>query len=236
MGDDSADLSGVPYSGAGVRARCPFADTCLALSRGQSGARAASEAAALALKKFERGMECEGGNVPEDEAERGKDVVSTRFGGGEAVLAEAVILRVDPPKIEMSAPAMNGISGSRVCDELVEFAAVSFTCCFPCCDLERAETKMVVCIGEVVGEVTPAIGIKSVAHEEGEEGLFAACRLVPLKAASFVLAGSSPEEGGLRKRDAHFLIADRRRMIHQNAEVSVYTEDRESEPKWTSMH
>lgn len=113
---------------------------------------------------------------------------------------------------------------------------MSFACCLPCPDLEGAETKMVVCLGEVVREVTPAVEIKSVAHEEAEEGLFAACRLVPLKAASFVLAGSGPEVGGLGKRDADFLIADGRWMVHKNAEIGVYAEDGESEPRWTSMH
>ena len=90
---------------------------------------------------------------------------------------------------------------------------------------------MVVCLGEVVGKMVPAVEIKSVAHEEAEEGLFAACRLAPLKAASFILAGSSPEAMRLRKRDADFLIADGRWMVHKNAEIGVYAEDRESEPR-----
>jgi hypothetical protein len=84
--------------------------------------------------------------------------------------------------------------------------------------------------------VTPAIEIKSVAHDEAEEGLFAACWLVPLKAASFVLTGSGPEERGLGKRDADFLIADGRWIVHQNAKIGVYAEDREGEPRLTRAH
>lgn len=209
MCDDAGDLSSVPYRGAGVGGRNPGAEACFVFSRVHGGARAAFEAAAVALEEFERGMECEGGSVPEYETERGKDVVSTGCGGGEVVLAEqVVILRADPPNIEMDAPELGGISRRRVCDELVRFTAVSFTCCFPCSDLEGAENKMVVCLGEVVGKLAPTVKIKSVAHENAEEGLFAACRLVPLKAASFILAGSGPEVGGLGKRDADFLMAD----------------------------
>lgn len=168
--------------------------------------------------------------MPESEAERGKYVVSTGCGGREVVLAElAVILHADPPELQMSAVDLNGISRNRVCDELVRFADMSFACCFPYSDLEGAETKMVVCLGEAVGKVTSAVQIKSIAHEKAEGGFFTASRLVPLKAASFVLVSSGPELGGLGKRDHDFLITDGRRMVHKNAEMSVYAEDRESE-------
>lgn len=72
MCDDAGDLGGIPNRSAGVWGRNPGAEACLVFARGHIGARAAFEAAALALKKFERGMECEGRNVPEDEAEWAK--------------------------------------------------------------------------------------------------------------------------------------------------------------------
>lgn len=90
---------------------------------------------------------------------------------------------------------------------------------------------MIVCLGKLVGEVAPAAEIKSIAHKGAEEGLFAACRLIPLKVTSFILAGSGPEAGGLGKRDADLLIADGRRVVNKNAEIGVYTENRESEPR-----
>ena len=60
MCDDAGDLGGVLYSGAGVGGCSPGAETCSCFLRGYSGARAAFKAAALALEKFEGGMECEG--------------------------------------------------------------------------------------------------------------------------------------------------------------------------------
>jgi hypothetical protein len=113
---------------------------------------------------------------------------------------------------------------------------VGFACCFPYSNLEGAETKMIVRFTEMVGQVASVVGIKSIAHEKAEEGLFAACRFVPLKVASFVIAGSGPEAGGLGERDADFLVADGRWMVHNNAEVGVYAENRKSEPRWTGMH
>lgn len=95
---------------------------------------------------------------------------------------------------------------------------------------------MVVRLGEVVGEVAPTVQIKSVAHEDAEESFFAACRLIPLKAASLVLAGSCPEVGGLGKRDADFLVADGGWMVRKKAKIGIHPEHRESEPRWTSMH
>lgn len=90
---------------------------------------------------------------------------------------------------------------------------------------------MVVCLGEVVGEMLLAVEIKSVAHDEAEGGFFATCRLVPLKTSSLILTGSCPEFGGFRKRDTDFLITDGRWMVHENAEIGIYAEDRESEPE-----
>ena len=72
-------------------------------------------------------------------------------------------------------------------------AAVHLARRFPYSDIERAETKMVVCLGEVVGEMTSAIEIKSVAHQEAKECFFAPCGLVPLKTAPLAVAGSVPE-------------------------------------------
>lgn len=103
-------------------------------------------------------------------------------------------------------------------------------CCFPYSNLERAETKMVICLGEVVGEVTPAVEIKSVAHQEAEEGFLAPCGLVPLKTAPLTVAGGVPEVRGHGKRDADFLIADGGRMVYKNAKIGIDTEDRESKP------
>lgn len=113
---------------------------------------------------------------------------------------------------------------------------MSFACCFPRSDLKGAETKVVVCHGKVVGKVSPTVETKSVAYEEAEGCLFATCRLVSLQAASFFFAGSGPEAGRLRKRDVDFLIPDRGGMVHKSPEIGVYAEDRESEPRWTSMH
>lgn len=111
MCDNAGDLSDVPYRCAGAWGRSPGAEACFVLSRRHRAARAAFEAAAVALKEFERGIECEGGSVPEDEAERGKDVVRTGCGGREVVLAkQAVILGADSPNIQMSAPELDGIS------------------------------------------------------------------------------------------------------------------------------
>ena len=73
--------------------------------------------------------------------------------------------------------------------------------------------------------MAPAVEIKRIAHEKAVEGLLAACRLVPLEAASFVLADSGPKVGGLRKRNADLLITHGRRMAHKNAEIGVYAED-----------
>lgn len=48
--------------------------------------------------------------MPEDEAKRRKDMICTRRGAREVVLADlAVILHPDPPEIKMSAPELDGI-------------------------------------------------------------------------------------------------------------------------------
>ena len=80
----------------------------------------------------------------------------------------------------MNASELNRISRRLICDELVRIAAVNFACYFPYSDLEGAETKMIVYLGEMIGEVASAIEVKSVTHEKAEESLFAVCRLVPL--------------------------------------------------------
>lgn len=76
----------------------PDAEACFIFPCGHSCARTALEAAVLALEKLERGMECEDGNVPENNTEVGKDGVGIGSGGGEVVLPEyAVFLRAGPP-------------------------------------------------------------------------------------------------------------------------------------------
>ena len=70
---------------------------------------------------------------------------------------------------------------------------MSFADCFPCSDLVGVETKVVVCYGEVERDIPTTVEIQSLPREKMEGYLFAACRLVPLPAASFVFASSSLE-------------------------------------------
>lgn len=112
--DDAGDLGGVPDGGAGVGGGDPGAEAGSVFLLGQGGAGAAVEAAALAFEKLEGGLECEGGNVPEGEAEWCEDVVgrSVGGGGGEVILAElAVFFGADAPEIEMGPPELAGVTG-----------------------------------------------------------------------------------------------------------------------------
>ncbi len=90
---------------------------------------------------------------------------------------------------------------------------------------------MVISLGEMVGELTPAIEIKGVAHQKAEEGFPTPCGLVPFKTSPFILASSVPEVRGHGKRDADFLIANRRWMVDHNTKIGIYAEDRECEPR-----
>ena len=168
--------------------------------------------------------------MPENEAERGKDVASTGCGGSKIVLAKlALILHMGTPRVEICAPALHVVVRH---DKLVRFAGVNrLARCFPRSGLERTDDEVVVCLGEAVGEAMPPTEINRIAHDEAEEGLFAAGGLIPLEAVPFVLAGCGPEVRGLGKRDADFLIADRRGVVHDNAEIGVCAENREREPE-----
>ena len=152
--------------------------------------------------------------------------------GGEVALAElTVLLRADSPMIEMIVPELDEIFGCRACGELIQFAAISVACYFLYSNLKRAENKMVVWLGEMQRKASPAVRVKRVTHEEKEESLLAACRLVPLKSTLFVLAGSGPEVGRLGKGNTGLLIADRGWIIRENTEVSVHAENRENKPE-----
>lgn len=83
MYDDAEDLGGVLYSGTGIGG---YTETWSCFLRGYSGTRAVFKVVALALEKFEGGIECKGWNMPEDKAKRGKDIVTTGCRGGEVVL------------------------------------------------------------------------------------------------------------------------------------------------------
>jgi hypothetical protein len=168
--------------------------------------------------------------VAQNEAERGKDVVSTGGGGSKVVPAKlALILHMGTPRVEICAPALHVVVRH---DMLVRSAGVNrLARCFPRSGLERTDDEVVVCLGEAVGKAMPPTEINRIAHDEAEEGLFVAGGLVPLEAVPFVLAGCGPEVRGHGEWDADFLIADRRGVVYGKAEIGVYAENREREPE-----
>ena len=230
---DPGDLGRVPDCDAGVWGSDPGAEAGFVLLLGHGGAGAAVEAAAFALKELKRSVELDGGYVPEGEAEGREEVLgSAGCGGGEVFLAElAVFLGADAPEIEVGPPQLTRAAGRSICYEYVRVAAVHLAGCFPYSNLKGAETKVVISFGEMGGELTPAIEIKSIAHQKTEEGFSTPCRLVPFETSPFILASSAPEARGHRERDADFLIANRRWMVDNNTKIGIYAEDRQCEPR-----
>ena len=114
--------------------------------------------------------------------------------GGEVLLAElAVFLGADAPEIEVGLPQLTRAAGRSICYEYVCVAAVHLAGCFPYSNLKGAETKVVISLGEMAGELTPATEIQTVAHQNAEEGFPTPCRLVPFETSPFILASSAPE-------------------------------------------
>ena len=112
--DDAGDLRGVPDGGAGVPGGDPGAEAGSVLLLRHGGAGAAVEAAALAFEELDGGLEREGGDVPESEADWCEDVVGRSVGGwsGEVFLAElAVFFGADAPEIEVGPPELAGVAG-----------------------------------------------------------------------------------------------------------------------------